>query len=483
MYDTLSLSTCFDTLQDTNGDDQARSWIRKALDAKIDLARFVADRRGKGRATEVVGYLKGAFNLGFRIRFEDDGPDAVIRFPKPGHISTVFLEEKLVNEVRAIEFIRHNTTIPVPFVHAWGLTHESPRQLGPFIIMDFVEGTLASRILQKPTDDDQQELILNPDLDTSLLDKFYRQVAGYLLQMSRLEFKRIGAISKEPGEPGAGEDVWSSSKRPLTYNMNELATSAGYPADSFPTTSFARASDFFKSVAHEHLVHLRIQRNLAFDPEIARARYIARHRYLQLVDTYCSAEDDAGPFAPFCDDFRPANILVDPETMQITAVLDWEFTNAMPAQFSHDPPWWLLLADPGSWVDRDAVQEFRDLYEPRMEQFLRMLETVEAEEEGRDARGNGDGDGDGDHRPPLSARMRASWATGRFWFNFASRKSYDVDTVYWKVLHKGGDAAALLEPEVRAGMDAAVEEKMAQLKEYREECALRFPDEKADDNE
>lgn len=107
-----------------------------------------------------------------------------------------------------------------------------------------------------------------------------------------------------------------------------------------------------------------------------------------------------------------------------------------------------------------------------------MLETVEAEE-GRDACG----DGDGDDRPPLPARMRDSWATGRFWFDFASRKSYDVDTIYWKVLHEGGDAAALLEPEVRAGMDAAVEEKMAQLKEYRDECALRFPDEKAEDNE
>ncbi|OHF03790.1 phosphotransferase enzyme family protein [Colletotrichum orchidophilum] len=477
-YSPPQTTTCFDTFEDTNSNDQARSWIRKALDAQLDLAKFVADRRGKGRATEIVGYLKGSFNLGFRIRFEDDGPDAIIRFPKPGHISTVFLEGKLVNEVRAIEFIRHNTTIPVPFLHAWGMAHESPRQLGPFIIMDFVEGTLASRILQKPTDDDQEELILNPDLDSSLLDKFYRQVAGYLLQLSRLKFKRIGAISKEPREPGEEEDAWSSSKRPLTYNMNELATAAGYPTDSFPTTSFARASDLFKSVGHEHLVHLRTQRNLAFTPEIARARYIARHRYLQLVNSYCSAEDDAGPFAPYCDDLRPANMLVDPDTMRITAVLDWEFTNAMPAQFSHEPPWWLLLTDPGSWVDRDAVQEFRDLYEPRMKQFLRMLETVEAEE-GRDACG----DGDGNDRRPLSARMGASWVTGQFWFNFASRKSYDVDNIYWRVLHDGGDAAELLDPEVRAGMDAAVEEKMAQLREYREEYAVRFPDEEADDHD
>ncbi|KAK2035571.1 hypothetical protein LX32DRAFT_633327 [Colletotrichum zoysiae] len=480
MYDTLSLSTCFDTLQDTDSDDQARTWIRKALDAKIDLARFVAQRRGKGRATEVVGYLKGAFNLGFRIRFEDDGPDAVIRFPKPGHISKALLEEKLVNEVRAIGFIRQNTTIPVPFVHAWGLTHESPRQLGPFIIMDFVQGTLASRVLQKPTDDDQQELILNPDLDASLLDKFYRQVAGYMLQLSRLRFKRIGAISKELGEFAEEIDAWSSSKRPLTYNMNELATTAGYPIDSFPTTSFACASDFFKNVAHEHLVHLRTQRNIAFTPDIARARYIARHRYLQLIASYCSAEDDAGPFIPFCDDFRPANMLVDPDTMQITAVLDWEFTNAMPAQFSHDPPWWLLLTDPGSWVDRNAVQEFRELYEPRMEQFLRMLEVVEAED-ARDVRGGGDGDAN--DRRPLSARMRSSWVEGRFWFNFASRKSYDVDTIYWRVLHDGGDAIKLLDPEVRAGMDAAVEEKMAQLRDYRAEYAVHFPDKQNNDNE
>ncbi|KAK2036330.1 hypothetical protein LZ31DRAFT_589424 [Colletotrichum somersetense] len=419
MYDTLSLGTCFDTLQDTDIDNQERTWIRKVLDAKIDLARFAAQRRGKGRAIEVVGYLKGAF------------------------IWASESEEKVVNEVRAIEFIRQNTMIPFPFVHAWGLTHER-------------------------TD-------LEP---ASLLDKFYRQVAGYMLQLSRLKFKRIGAISKQPGVFAEEKDAWSSSSRPLTYNMNGLVTPAGYLTDSFPTTSFARGSDFFKNVAHEHLVNLRTQRNIAFAPDIARARYIARHRYLQLRGSYCSAEDDTGPFVPFRDDFRPANMFVDPDTMQITAMFDWEFTNAMPAQFSYDQPWWLLLTDPGSWVDRNAVQEFRELYEPRMEQFLRILEAVEAEE-ARDVRGDGDV---GDRRP-LSARRRSSWVEGRLWFKLASGKSSDVDTIYWKVLHDGGDAIELLDPEVRAGIDAAVEEKMAQLRDYRKEYAVHFPDKQNNDNQ
>ena len=72
-------------------------------------------------------------------------------------------------------------------------------------------------------------------------------------------------------------------------------------------------------------------------------------------------------------------MLVNPETLRITAVLDFEFTNAMPAQFTYDPPWWLLLSGPEMWLDRCAMEEFLALYEPRMEQFLQALERVEEE--------------------------------------------------------------------------------------------------------
>ncbi|KAH7019491.1 hypothetical protein EDB80DRAFT_700952 [Ilyonectria destructans] len=157
--------------------------------------------------------------------------------------------------------------------------------------------------------------------------------------------------------------------------MNELATVAGYPNGLFPTSTFDRASDYLKSVVHEHLAHLWTQRNLADDSEIAQARFIARHRFVQLIPKYCI--DDARPFIPFCDDLRPSNMLVHPETLQITAVLDVEFTNAMPAQFTYDPPWWLLLAGPEVWLDRGSIDEFRDRYEPRMEQFLQAVELVE----------------------------------------------------------------------------------------------------------
>ncbi|OAX83088.1 hypothetical protein ACJ72_02559 [Emergomyces africanus] len=104
-----------------------------------------------------------------------------------------------------------------------------------------------------------------------------------------------------------------------------------------------------------------------------------------------------------CNDFRPANILINSETLQITAVLELEFTNAMPAQFACDSPWWLLLTCPGGL----AIEEF-------VAQFLDAMKEVEAEK--------------GGGKPavhPLSELMRNSWTIGQFWFDFAARKSLD----------------------------------------------------------
>ncbi|KAF3013420.1 hypothetical protein E8E15_003124 [Penicillium rubens] len=162
---------------------------------------------------------------------------------------------------------------------------------------------------------------------------------------------------------------------------------------------------------------------------------------------------------------RPSNMLIDPETLQITAVLDFEFTNAMPAEFTYDPPWWLLLSGPEVWLERCAMDEFVTLYEPRMEQFLRALERVETEMALEVKQPGG---------RSLSTRMRDSWTTGRFWFDYAARKSFDVDTIYWAALHKDGAGIELLDDKARAEMEPFTQIKMEQLKAYEEECTARF---------
>lgn len=115
------------------------------------------------------------------------------------------------------------------------------------------------------------------------------------------------------------------------------------------------------------------------------------------------------------------------------------------------------------------VNYFATLYEPRMEQFVRALERVEKDTAiaGKKVR-----------EPPLSARMRDSWRTGQFWFDYAARKSWDVDGIYWAALHDEGTGVELLNDKARVEMDSFTQTKMEQLKAYKKESDARFYPEK-----
>ena len=143
--------------------------------------------------------------------------------------------------------------------------------------------------------------------------------------------------------------------------------------------------------------------------------------------------------------------------------MDFELTNAMPAQFTYDPHWWLLLLGPDMWLERHSMETFLARYVSRMEHFLRALERVEKKSSL-----------EASHQIILlSDRMRDSWATARFGFDYGIRKSFDIDAVYWAALHKEGDG--LLDEQLEEEMKKFVDLKMDQLRAYDAECRIRFP--------
>ena len=119
------------------------------------------------------------------------------------------------------------------------------------MIMDYVDGVFLSDILEIQADGEMDHT-LNPDIDNAMLNGIYRQIAGYLLQLSQLTFFRIGAISVRQDSPTG----WSVTRRPLTYNMNELASVNTYHSDQFPTMPFDNTGDYFRSLAAGHRTHL-----------------------------------------------------------------------------------------------------------------------------------------------------------------------------------------------------------------------------------
>lgn len=61
------------------------------------------------------------------------------------------------------------------------MSDEGQEQLGPFMILEFIEGVSLATLLKQPTETEQDEVILATDVDNRKLDYVYEQLADYML--------------------------------------------------------------------------------------------------------------------------------------------------------------------------------------------------------------------------------------------------------------------------------------------------------------
>jgi hypothetical protein len=66
------------------------------------------------------------------------------------------------------------------------------------MIEEFMEGENLGDILKKPTENEADLAILDPDIDEAKLNIVYKQILGFMLELSRLEFPRIGVSPRTP---------------------------------------------------------------------------------------------------------------------------------------------------------------------------------------------------------------------------------------------------------------------------------------------
>ncbi|GAD97637.1 predicted protein [Paecilomyces variotii No. 5] len=220
---------------------------------------------------------------------------------------------------------------------------------------------------------------------------------------------------------------------------------------------------FFTTAFTEmHMNHLATQRNDAIESETdCRRKYVARCLFPKLTREHQLCRQDSGPCKLFCDDFRPGNFLANAEHHVVGSV-DWEFSYAAPVGFAYSPPFWLLLELPEFWSE--GLQNWTHHYEQGLEIFLSLLKE-------REDVGISRGILTEEHR--LSNHMRENWESGDFWLNYAARKSWVFDMVYWAKVDKRffgdgdfKDRLLLLTEEERDCMDGFIQRKLAEKKEH-----------------
>lgn len=146
----------------------------------------------------------------------------------------MFRDEKTRNEVAVMKYMEKNTNIPVPHIISYGMSDENPAGLGPYIIMEWVEGKKMSEILSGSVPEEKGRK-LNDDIDTSLLKTLYGRMADILLELWDPEFDAIGCLDMDDTRTPT---AWTVKHRPLTLEMNELVRCTGISGESFPRRPF-----------------------------------------------------------------------------------------------------------------------------------------------------------------------------------------------------------------------------------------------------
>ncbi|KAI2778491.1 hypothetical protein F4815DRAFT_501255 [Daldinia loculata] len=416
-----------DDLAWEKSDQDIEAWERSLN--KSHIYRGIASLINKyrpGEAVELHKPIRGGYNAFYRLEYKD-GSSAGVKFP----------EEKVRYEVATMRYIAANTTIPVPKIYHFGTAAENPVGLGPFIIMDYVEHERTmSDALKDPALEPDESLVLDPTIDEGRLEFLYGQMANIVLQLSTLKFPKIGSLDQD--EHG---DI-SVSGRPLIQNMNSLLEFAGVAPTLLPSRSYDTSTEWLCTLADMHLAQLTFQHNDAvLDEDDARDKYVARQLFRRLasegrltsgLDARKKDANDSS-FRLYSEDLRPSNVLIDKDD-HIVGVIDWEFAYAAPAQFSFDPPWWLLLKSPEYWDG--GYKSWMEACEPRLEIFLRVLEIEEKKKKkGRyEIAGNTITSSSLEEDVPLSERMRNSWEKRTWMINYAARNSWALDFIFWRFL-------------------------------------------------
>jgi hypothetical protein len=89
----------------------------------------------------------------------------------------------------------------------------------PFIIANFIEGESLGALLK----DLPESQMLRSDVADEDLDTIYRQIANFLLDLSKLNFPRIGSLS-ETSDSSHGVMIDS---RPVTLRAHEILSHGG----------------------------------------------------------------------------------------------------------------------------------------------------------------------------------------------------------------------------------------------------------------
>lgn len=204
-------------------DETAKQWL--TMVASFDLPEHprsrveeIASKHLGERSCKVTDRFEGGFNYGFRVQTDDGCGDYVLRFPIPGWSMNPVAKWK--SEVATLQFLQQETRIPIPKLVASGIAEGEFKELGPYILIDFVEGIALDRVLQ------QEGGRLKDAIKPEVMKIFYKRIAVWYVELFQHSFPKIGSLSAER-DSEEGPWTFDIDSAPITSKLNEMERCGG----------------------------------------------------------------------------------------------------------------------------------------------------------------------------------------------------------------------------------------------------------------
>lgn len=335
-----------------------------------DLAviRFLAQRQLaphvpvalKDAAFTVSFFAGGAFNKLYLVSYAGLSTSYIFRVSLP-----VYPFFKTESEAATLTRVRADTSIPVPRVFAWDSSPDN--ELGfEWILMEKLAGVPLMDVWRKIEWTGKLVLI--------------ESLAGLINQLGNHKFDRIGSLYFKlalkdcngdlEDERAGGDTPENQGHTPMAEERVRLITGNAslmdfaigsilspifyldnrlyLPGNRGPYRS---ASEWLRA---EIEMQLRWVKRGLIEGDRSYAKDFEKeapdietecHRYLQIIPTIFRNEEDSS-YRLHHADLTLANILVDPESFEITGIVDWELINIVPSWKASDYPVFLQDIEP-----------------------------------------------------------------------------------------------------------------------------------------
>ncbi|CAI7648176.1 unnamed protein product [Penicillium manginii] len=331
---------------DSEFTQRANNFLR---DTKWDRLISVCCELGHSKCRLSEKFSIGHFNMVRQVVF-DDGKSWIVRLRMPDlDDSSAHQDVKraLSSEVACMKFLKERTSVPVPEVY--GLEIEANEVGAPYIIMEYIPGTVASEL---------QELIDAPvyQFGTAEQDQKFRQrMAAIQVEMASFKFDKIGSLYQDPqtGEFYIGPDCQTGQgpwESPLEY---------------------------YRDIANQ-----KLEECLRNAPEEVRDDYSFSLPVLfeRLITMHTEEISVPGPFGLAHSDFGAHNLLVN-EHFEILAVIDFDGVISAPIEVQAQFPslTGLDVEPPFRIATKPLVIQRINLTKVKLEEYKCMVQAHERE--------------------------------------------------------------------------------------------------------